>query len=389
VCFIGGSRYSFPLNQTAARKFAALREVCDAFVVAFSMDRHFMQFHESAVFYLVPAWPRSGLRQITMAVFGTVLGFWCVFRHHARILVVQSPIEGGLVGLVVKGGALLIGVRVSLITESHGNFETAMFLQRKHAAAGIYRWLIPRVASAVLRNSDVARAISRSTREQVLRFAPELRIFQFVAWSDREVFYRARRSRSLAWPPEILYAGVLTPLKGIDVLLEAFREIRLLGRDARLVIVGRSEEPAYAATLRTRVITLGLNDRVAFIGELSQEALARHMARATVFVLPSYSEGLGRVLLEAMAVGTPVVATRVGGIPDVVEDGVTGCLVEPGDHRSLAERIGWVLGHDDEANAMVSAARRRVSEVWTVGAYQAGYREMFTAAEVLRDGNRA
>jgi glycosyltransferase involved in cell wall biosynthesis len=80
-----------------------------------------------------------------------------------------------------------------------------------------------------------------------------------------------------------------------------------------------------------------------------------------------------------MAVGTPVVATRVGGIADVVQDGETGLLVEPGDPRALAERIAWVLEHEDEANVMVLAAQRRVARVLSVSAYQAGYREMFNA----------
>jgi glycosyltransferase involved in cell wall biosynthesis len=387
VCFIGGTRYSSPLNQTTARKFAALAEVCEAFVIAFATDRHFLRFRDSAVLYLLPAWRLSPLRYGTMAVLGTALGFWCVLRHRARILVVQSPVEVGLIGLVVKAGAMLVGVRVVLITESHGNFETDVFLDRGCSAASLYRcWVVPRVATAVLRGSDLARAVSRSTREQVLRFAPALRVFQFVAWSDGDVFHRARRRRLPVYPPEILFAGVLIPLKGIDVLIDAFHEVWLPDRRAQLVIIGRPANPTYAAALQARVTDLGLGDRVTFIGEVSQKVLALRMARAKVLVLPSYSEGLPRVVLEAMAVGTPVVATRVGGIPEVVEDGETGLLVQPGDHRALADRIAWVLEHEGEANAMASAAQRRVSEVLSASAYQAAYREMFNAAEGSREG---
>lgn len=381
VCFIGGTRYSVPLDSTVARKFAVLADICEAFVVAFSANGTFRRAREPAVFYLMPARDLVVLRYATMVVLGTALGVWCVVRHGARIIVAQSPLEGA-VGLLVKVLARLLGTRVLLITENHGDFESSVFLQRRIGTAGLYRWAIPRVASLVLHRSDLGRAVSTSTRAQLQRLAPALPVIQFVTWSDSDVFFAAQRDSAPSSTLEILFVGALIPRKGVDVLIEAFRSVLVRCPAARLAIVGRAANGHYAAGLRASVMALGLESRVLFVGELSQEGVARRMAAATLFVLPTYSEGLPRVILEAMAVGTPVVATRTSGIPDVVEEGVTGLLVEPGDAEALGDRLVWALEHRREMEAMAVTARRRAAAIFSARVYREGYREMFEAVAV-------
>jgi glycosyltransferase involved in cell wall biosynthesis len=104
-------------------------------------------------------------------------------------------------------------------------------------------------------------------------------------------------------------------------------------------------------------------DRVEWISELAPEEVARRMDESTCLVLPSRSEGLGRVLIESFARGRGVVASRVGGIPDVVRDGVEGLLVEPGDVDQLAEALIRVLS-DGELAARLGAAAKESYRVW-------------------------
>ena len=165
----------------------------------------------------------------------------------------------------------------------------------------------------------------------------------------------------------VLFVGRLTPHKGIDVL------IRALPPDVRLTVVGTEghdrwpPERDYPTLLRA----LAAERPVEFLGAIDDDELASRYRTAAVVVIPSVdrtcygrsvavSELLGLVALEAMASGTPVIASRVGGLTEIVEDGVTGYLVPPGDVATLRERITDVLGNPAAAARLGSMARERV-----------------------------
>jgi glycosyltransferase involved in cell wall biosynthesis len=143
--------------------------------------------------------------------------------------------------------------------------------------------------------------------------------------------------------------GTLTsfdPVKGLDVLLDAATALP----QARLALFGEGD----SAALRKRARSLGLDGRVSFPGHVrARDALAR----MAVFVLSSYMENAPLALLEAMAAGVPVVATRVGGVPELVPEG-TGLLVPPGDPAALAAAIGRLLDDPELARAQAEAARQ-------------------------------
>jgi D-inositol-3-phosphate glycosyltransferase len=142
--------------------------------------------------------------------------------------------------------------------------------------------------------------------------------------------------------PLLLYVGRIAPVKGLETLLDAVARLRARGAGARLLIVGgEADEPVdgHEAAIRRRVDALGLRDAVRFAGAQPQEALRDYYVAADVTVLPSYYESFGMVALEAMACGSPVIGSRVGGLATTVRDGVTGFLVPDGDAGALGERI--------------------------------------------------
>jgi D-inositol-3-phosphate glycosyltransferase len=152
----------------------------------------------------------------------------------------------------------------------------------------------------------------------------------------------ARRRLELDERQVLLWVGRLAPIKGLDTLLDAVARLRARGQNVRLLVVGGdADEPTggHEASLRRRLEQLRLGDAVRFVGPQPQSVLPLYYAASDVTVLPSYYESFGMVALEAMACGSPVIASRVGGLVTTIRDGVTGFLVPEGDVGALADRI--------------------------------------------------
>jgi len=147
----------------------------------------------------------------------------------------------------------------------------------------------------------------------------------------------------------VLFVGRLISLKGLQYLIRAMTRVVNRCPDARLVIVGEGQEHRHLAELTSQ---LALEGYVTFQGGLAHEDVIRFMRAADVFVLPSLTEPFGIVLVEAMSCGLPLVASNVMGIPSIVEEGINGFLVPPGDERALADRITQLLTDPAEAAAI-------------------------------------
>lgn len=379
VLFVGGARYGWPLDMTSESKFRQLAEFDEIHVLGFSHDKRPRFFSRHAQFYLLPQLPFPVLRYAMMLTVGLGVALVTVMRTGVHVIVAQSPYEGAAAAMT-KLLARWLGRRVALVIESHGDFEEALFGYRRIPWPGLVRRAMRATAAFAFRHADALRAISDSTRKQLEAWAPDLPVVQFPAWTDLGLFVKAG-GRRVAASDEILYAGVLVPLKGVHYLLEALVLAVTKGADAKLRIVGRCAHRAYGEGLRQQVKRLGLEARVTFVDEVPQPDLAEYMARAAVFVLPSTTEGLGRVVIEAMATGTPVIASRVGGLPEIVLDGETGFLVPPGDVAALADRLAWCFAHPAKAEAMGARGRAWAGHLFSTEVYVQGYAALLAQAE--------
>ncbi len=189
----------------------------------------------------------------------------------------------------------------------------------------------------------------------------------------------ARRRFGANGEPVIAVVAALERRKGQDILLHALAEISRRGRRFQCLLCGGGSE---RSALERLAAELGVAASVRFLGE--QRQVADVLAAADLFVLPSRHEGLGVAILEAMAMGLPVVATAVGGIPEAVEHDRTGLLVPPEDGSALAAAIDDLLGHRDRACELGARGRERVLERFTMermaGEYQRFYEEISRVA---------
>lgn len=152
----------------------------------------------------------------------------------------------------------------------------------------------------------------------------------------------------------VLFVGRLDPVKGVPLLLEAFAAVRSAHPEAHLTIVG---DGAGRAGLERQAADLGIAGAVTFAGYKSQDEVAALLETVDMLVLPSFAEGVPVVLMEAMASRIPVLASRVAGVPELVEDGVSGFLVPPGDVASLTDRLAVLMGDPDLCRRMGIAGR--------------------------------
>ena len=175
--------------------------------------------------------------------------------------------------------------------------------------------------------------------------------------------------------PSLLFVGRLSPEKGADLAIAALEHLAT-APDLHLVLAGDGPE---RTSLEAQAVRRGVADRVRFAGWVPPARVRSLLAASTVLLVPSRSEGLGIAAIEAGAHGRPVVAARVGGLPEVVEDGVTGILVEPESPGALAEAVARLLDDPALARRMGRAARRRVRQRFSIARCADAYEELYAA----------
>jgi colanic acid/amylovoran biosynthesis glycosyltransferase len=217
-----------------------------------------------------------------------------------------------------------------------------------------------------LEHADFALAISDFGRSQLMRLSSSARWphLHIVRCGVDPSVYAPPPSRSESdRAAEILFVGRLLHGKGLTLLFEAMAQLRARGLDVTATVVGDGPARDEIEGSRRRH---DLTDHVRFLGSVGQDELRDQYARADIFCLPSFAEGIPVVAMEAMAMELPVVATRIMGIPELVDDGVQGLLVSPGRVDVLTEALDRLVRGPHERLRMGHAARQKVSKDYDV-----------------------
>jgi glycosyltransferase involved in cell wall biosynthesis len=224
--------------------------------------------------------------------------------------------------------------------------------------------------------------VSHFGRAQAMRAVPPEHWHKlFVVRCGLNLEQLPRRQPRSVMRPRVVCVGRLSREKGHVGLLEAFAMVRARGIDAQLVLVGDGPE---RARIQHRIAALGLHDCVALKGLLDEEQTLAQIANSDALVLPSFMEGLPIVLMEAMALGTPVIATRVAGIPELVVEEQEGLLFSPADWNELAELLARLLTDPRLRERLGKTARAKIEAQFEIGRTVEPLLACFTAN---RDGD--
>ena len=336
VLFVGRTRYRLPLDETLRKKFDTLKQVVDVRVLA-SAPAGAPTGDDT--FTLVP--PGGALDG---AAFHALLPFR-VAREIRRFAPTAIIVQGAHEGALALVGRALARRRVPIVVDVHGDWRTATRLY----GSPLRRALNPvadRLARWAVRRADAVRTVTDFTTGLVRAEGVEPAA-TFPAFMDLEPFLGA--PEPLPARPAALFVGVLELYKGLDVLADAWPDVAERVPGAELRLVGRGSRADLARRLAQR-------PDVSWREQLATDDVARELDRATCLVLPSRGEGMGRVVVEALCRGRPVVGTDSGGIRDLVTDGHNGLLVRTGDAGALADALVRVLAEPGPlaANARAS-----------------------------------
>ena len=361
VLFVGRARYRLPLPAWLAKKWDAVAEELDYRILGAAEPGS--PLHADRFRLTAPGRP-SRLDGILFYLRLPLRVRHEVAEFAPDVIVAADP----FVGTAVLVGRRLSGRSTPMIVEVHGDWRTFTRLYGSPSR----KWLA-RAADAsarfALRRADATRALSRFTSSLVeeVRGRPADGIFP--TYSDLSAFTAAPVA-DLPERPTALFVGALEAYKNVDGLAAAWRRVVAQLPEAKLVIVGRGSRNAVIERLVRE-----LPEHVAHVAQLEPDEVARAFDAATLLVLPSWPEGLGRVVIEAFARGRGVVATNAGGIPDLVTDGQEGILIPPGAEDALVEALVRVLSDSTLATSLGEAAHVRYAAWHTTPAeFAAAYR---------------
>jgi glycosyltransferase involved in cell wall biosynthesis len=338
VLFVSRTRYRLPLDPQLAGKWDALADELDLRVLATGEGG-------DSRFHLVPARSPAFYLSLPVRVARELRSF------RPSVVVAQSPYEAGA-ALAARG---LAHVPARVLLEVHGDWRTATTLY----GSPLRRLLEPAslvAARAAVRGADAVRTVGPFTTSLVRGVGVEPAA-TFTTYSDIGAF-TATPTTPVPSARRALFVGVAERYKNVHGLADAWRSVARELPDATLHLVSRGRERAVLERLAR-----DLPEHVRWDEWLPSERIAAALDDADVLVLPSFSEGLPRVAMEAFARGRGVVGSRAGGIPDIVEDGVSGLLVRPGDADALADALVRALSEPGLAERLGEGALA-ASERW-------------------------
>lgn len=314
------------------------------------------------------------ISRLARLLFSPILLVVEILRRNAVLVHLNTSLNAGAYwrDLVYVCVAKVCGARV--LYQVHGGALPQYFFRGNSLFTAFLRWtlLLP----------DAIVVLARSELEAYRRFVPHQQVLILPNSIDWTAYAKIEREPSdPSSPLRVVYIGRLAREKGLYELLRAVSLAHAPGTGVRLVVAGSGPEEA---PLRRYAAELGIQNLVSFAGPVYGKDKINLLGAADVFVLASYAEGLPYALLESMAAGVPVIATRVGAIPDVLVSGIHGLFVPLRESHAIARAIAMLVVDRELLARMGTACRMRISELYSIDRLAAEFCELYSALRATK-----
>ncbi len=370
VLFIAPTTYQLPLTENLKKKFITLSEVCNVSVLAFANSKTFLN-ETYGNFYLNKKIKNrliNYFRIIQISIFTT---HKIIKKENIDIVCFQDPVSSFFSILFLK----VRRAEVKIIVETHGDFIETLSLEKNLVLPRLYKKLFYIMAKYSIGKSNIIRAVSSSTEQQVLDIDSSKSVVRFPAWIDFKDFQNIEPKPLSKDKFNILFIGSVTDRKKPHMIIEAIQRIN--DKSYNLSIVGPAPNEKYFKVLKDLIDKSDLQNQVSLIGPVDRESVKDYYSTSNLMILPSISEGLARVIFESQVAMCPVLVTDAPGMSDIVIDGQTGYVFESNNLDSLSLKIEYIKNNYEEASLVAKNAKGFILSNYSEDNFKFSFKKLF------------
>ena len=369
VLFVSPTVYSNPITKDIQKKFQSLSKVCSPIVYAFS-EKQFSSVEEGVEVIFNKKNKNRFLNYLKIIFLFLFRIPKIVKNQEIEIICLQDPITGFFAILSLK----LRKLPVKIIVETHGDFIDTIGLEKNLLLPKFYISIFTYFAKYSINNADSIRSISEFTEKQVKEFGYSGLFVRFPAWINIDTYLNADENRSYKDTFKIIFVGSVTDRKNPDLIVKALEPI---DKNLSLEIIGSTPNGKYLEKLQNSINNSKHSERIKMTPFLDSQELISKYSTANLFILPSKSEGLGRVIIEAQSTACPVLISSDTGMTDLVIENETGFIFENNNEIDLTEKLKFIIENYEHATQTGVNARLFVKENFSTENFEFGYKKLF------------
>ena len=269
------------------------------------------------------------------------------------------------------------GVDVKIIVETHGDFIETLGLEKNLLFPTLYKKLFYEMAKYSINKSNIIRAVSSSTEQQVLNIDSSKNVVRFPAWIDFKDFQDIEPNLNFEDKFNILFIGSVTDRKKPHMIINVIQ--RLDDENYHLSIVGPAPNDKYLLELKNEIDKFDLENQVSIVGAVDRKSVKEYYSNSDLMILPSISEGLARVIFESQVASCPVLVTDAPGMSDIVIDGQTGYVFESNNLDSLQSKIEYIKNNHEEVTMVAKNAKDFILSNYSEDNFKFSFKKLFDA----------